>query len=859
MATRSPRRRSGRKSSGRYAIRLRFLSPALWFVRNPIGKGLLALSLLTTLAGGAVLNHYWWKYSKVVDSKLAGGPFNRAAKVLAAPSPVFVGQELSPEEILVELREAGYSDSRHNPVGHYLRKESSIEVYPGSLSYFAQEPAVLYFEGGKISRIVSLNDNVPQTAYDLEPQLVTHLFDDERSKRRIFKFEDFPPQLVQAILAIEDHRFYQHWGIDLIRTTKAALDGLLKWEQPRGTSTLTQQLARNFFLTLEQTYERKLAEALIALQLELRLSKEQIFEYYANQIFMGRSGSFNVMGMGEAARAYFNKDARDLTLAESALLAGLPQGPSYLNPYRHPERALNRRAQVLRAMLRYGVIDEEMYKEAAQEELRLAQGHIESTAAPYYVDLVNNHLQERFNSEDLVTQDYWVYTTLDKDLQQAAVDAVRIGMQEVDEKIAKQRRFKDKTPPLAQAALVAIDPSTGEVKAIVGGRDYGESQLNRVLASRQPGSVFKPFVFAAALDTALDEERRQLVEEGEGDLFKELGWTLYEPGEVFTPATLVDDVPTTFWYDQKPYEPANHMNKIYGLISFRYAMRRSINIATVKVAEMAGYGRVADIAKRAGLGAQIQPTPSLALGSYEATPLQIAGAYSAFVNGGVMKKPYFVRMVRDSEGNALHRSQPEETQVLDPRVAYMITNMLEDVMTRGTGVGARYRYKFNEPAAGKTGTDDDGWFAGFTSNLLCVVWVGFDDNTDLALEGAHSALPIWAEFMRRAHELRQYRNPKPFEAPEGVITVEIDPVTLELATPACSERQNEVFIAGSQPARFCRLHGGGGFSLATNVAGWDSTPAADPGAEGAATEDDAGPKPRNSFFKRIFGGLNKQQ
>jgi len=862
MAKSSSSRGPVRKASGKYAIRSRFLSKIAWFVKSPIGKGVLAVGLLSAIATGAVFNHYWWKYSKVVDGRLAGGPFNRAAKVLAAPSPVFVGEEMTPDDVVAELREASYSDSRHNPVGHYLLKEGSLEVYPGPLSYFAQEPAVLYFEGGKISRIVSLNDNIAQTAYDLEPQLVTHLFDDDRSKRRLFKFEDFPPQLVQAVLAIEDHRFYDHWGIDIIRTTKAALDGLVKWEQPRGTSTLTQQLARNFFLTLEQTYERKLAEALIAIQLELRLSKEQIFEYYANQIFMGRSGSFNVMGMGEAARAYFNKDARDLTLAESALLAGLPQGPSYLNPYRHPERALNRRAQVLRAMLREGVIDEETYKEASQEELHLAQGHIESTAAPYYVDLVNDHLRETFASEELVTQDYWVYTTLDKGLQQAAVDAVRIGMQEVDEAIAKQRRFKDKEPPRAQAALVAIDPSTGEVKAIVGGRDYGESQLNRVLAKRQPGSVFKPFVFAAALDTALDEERRHLVEEGEAKLFEELGWSLYEPAEVYTPASLVDDVPTTFWYDEKPYEPANHMNKIYGLISFRYALRRSINIATVKVAQMAGYGRVAEIAKRAKLGDGIQPTPSLALGSYEATPLQVAGAYSTFVNGGVRKKPYFVRMVRDSEGNVLQRSQPEETQVLDPRVAYMVTNMLEDVMTRGTGVGARYRYNFTEPAAGKTGTDDDGWFAGFTSNLLCVVWVGFDDNTDLSLEGAHSALPIWAEFMKRAHELRAYRNPKPFEAPEGVITVEIDPITLELATPACSERQNEVFIAGTQPARFCRLHGGGGgFTLATNVAGWDSQPVVDPGEEGAALESssDEDPKKKNGFLKRIFGVLNKKK
>ena len=303
----------------------------------------------------------------------------------------------------------------------------------------------------------------------------------------------------------------------------------------------------------------------------------------------------------------------------------------------------------------------------------------------------------------------------------------------------------------------------------------------------------------------------------------ERGWTLYPPGEVITPATFVDDVPTTFWYDAKPYEPANHLNKIYGLISVRYALRRSINIAAVKLAEMAGYERVAEMARRANLGDAIEATPSLALGSYEATPLQIAGAYTALVNGGTMKRPYFVRQVRDAQGRELYRRTPEDVEVMDPRVAFMVTELLQDVMLRGTGAGARYTYKFEEPAAGKTGTDDDGWFAGFTNNLLCVVWVGFDDNTDIAIEGARSALPIWAEFMKRAHAVRPYRNPPPFEAPEGVVRVELDPDTLELATGGCPNPQTEYFIAGSQPTRFCGLHSGG-FTLATSVAGWDAAP-----------------------------------
>jgi len=802
----------------------------LWrFAGGPVGKTLLGLTLLVAVAGGVAFNHFWWKYSKIIDAKLVGGPFNHTSKILAAPEAVYVGEELTLDEVLKRLREAGYSTSAHNGTGHYKVKEDALEIYPGSLSYFAQEPAVIYFGDGKITRVVSLNDNTPQTAYELEPELVTNLFDQDRSKRRLFRYEDYPERMVQAIIAIEDHRFFSHNGIDLIRTTKAALDGLREWRQPRGTSTLSQQLARNFFLTPDQNYSRKLAELMIAFQLELRLDKERIFEYYANQVSIGRVGSFNVMGMGEGARAFFNKDVRDVTLAEAALLAGLPQGPSFLNPYRHPERAKNRRRQVLAAMRREGFISDDDYQEANAAELNLARGTIESSDAPYYVDLVNAHLRKSFESEELITQEYWVYTTLDKNLQEIAVNAVNKGMEEVDKIVARQRRFKDKTPPKAQAALVALDPKTGEVKAIVGGRNYGESQLNRVLAKRQPGSVFKPFVYAAALDTALDAERVDALLD-------------YTPGPVYTPNSLVDDVPTTFWYDEKPYEPANHRNRIYGLISFRYALMRSINIATVKVAEMAGFDRVAEMAKRAGFGEDIQPTPSIALGSYEATPLQVAGAYTALVNGGVMKKPYFVRLVRDPKGRTLHRNWPEEEEVMDPRVAYLVTNMLEDVLNRGTGIRARALYDFREPAAGKTGTDDDGWFAGFTNNLLCVVWVGFDDNTDLSVEGAHSALPIWTEFMLGAHKHRAYRNPEPFEAPEGVVAVAVDAETGELATYACPDRIEEVFVAGSQPTRFCSIHGSGGRMLASSVAGW-GRPAAAKESDEVSVEDDKRPAP----------------
>ena len=798
--------------------------------------------LIIVIACAATFSHFYWQYEKVIDAKLARGPFNRTSKILAAPQAIYVGEEITAEEVQSLLRKAGYSESRHNRIGHFLRKQDSLEIYPGGMSYFRQEPAVLYFNEGVVTRIVSLSDNNPQTVYELEPELITNLFDHDRSKRRLLTYEELPQVLIDAVVAIEDHRFFDHYGLDFIRATKAAYDGyIVEGRRPRGTSTLTQQLARGFFLTPQSSYTRKAAEIMIALQLEARLSKEKILELYLNQINLGRRGSFNVLGMGEAARAYFDKDTRELTLGEAALLAGLIQRPSYLNPYRHPDRATTRRRSVLRAMLRDGVINDVEFEQADREELQLAFGKVESSSAPYFVDLVNDRLQDWFTFEELITQSYWVYTTLDAELQKAAVEAVRIGMAEVDERIARQKRFRGQTPPEAQAALVALDPRTGEVKAVVGGRNYGLSQLNRALADRQPGSAFKPFVYAAAVGTAVEDEFIDEEEDWEyGEEWEAEAKPGPEPAEaevipvlhegfvpklVLTPISTIDDVPTTFHFDDQYYEPSNFANKIYGEVTLRKALYKSLNIATVKVGELVGFDRVAEMARRVGLGEEILPTPAIALGAYEATPLEIAGAYTALANGGEMMTPYFVRSVRDRTGLPLVRNQPEGKQVIDPRVAYVVTHMLQDVIRRGTAVRVR-GMGFTEPAAGKTGTDDDGWFAGFTSNLLCIVWVGFDDNTDLKVEGSKSALPIWTEFMKRAHELRAYGNPEPFEPVEGIVTLGVDPVTQEIATYQCPERRTEVFIAGSQPMQYCRLHSERGRRtlLATNVAGWDNAP-----------------------------------
>jgi penicillin-binding protein 1B len=393
----------------------------------------------------------------------------------------------------------------------------------------------------------------------------------------------------------------------------------------------------------------------------------------------------------------------------------------------------------------------------------------------------------------LLSENFRVYTTLDPALQRAAAAAIETGAKNVDTLLAKKyekwrkanaKKGSAEPIPQVQAAMVVMDPRTGEIKALIGGRDYGQSQLNHALAHRQPGSVFKPFVYAAAFDNAVDGAQ-----------------------PVITPATAIDDEPTTFEFDGKEYTPNNYGEKFMGHVTVRDALTNSLNVATVKVAEMIGYGRVVQIARQMGLGTNIQPTPAVALGAYEMTPIDVAAGYTTFATEGTRAEPQFLRSVVGADGNTLEKVAPQTRAALDPRVAYLVDSILKDVLNRGTGAAVRAR-GFTLPAAGKTGTSRDGWFAGFTSNLVCVVWIGFDDNRDLGFPGGTTSAPIFADFMIRATALPAYRDVHDFPMPEGVQTVMIDSESLELATPNCPVTKEEVYVAGSAPTQLCELHGG---------------------------------------------------
>jgi penicillin-binding protein 1B len=854
--------KTSRNSGSRAVSRLQKVRTAL---HKPWAQFLLGLCLviLTVIFGLSLFFHL--KYSKLVDSKIKGQIFSTSAKIYATPRTLRLGDTATAHEIGNMLRRSGYAEEgvgAKSNVGMFRFSESGIVVTPGAESYHNSEAAHISFDGGKVSKIRVEGSYQDLGGYELEPQLVTALFEGEgRSKRRLVQYSDVPKVMVDAVVAIEDRRFFTHGGVNYFRLAQAAWIDFRSHQHQQGASTITMQLARGFFLTPEKTVKRKIIEMMIASELESKLSKQQIFEMYANQVDMGQRGSFTITGFGQAAQAYFGKDIKNLTLPEAALLAAIIQRPSWLSPYRHPDRALERRNVVLDAMVETDAITRDDAERAKATPLKLAPPNVEASDAPYFVDLVKDVLTDPKNGapqHDLNEQAYRIYTSLDMDLQKAAAEAVESGIKEVDKQVNALRTRKVKVGkgkntktekevlpgPKAQVALIAIDPHTGEVLALVGGRNYGDSQLNHAVAERPTGSIFKPFVYAAAINTGLA---------GTGD-------------NVLTPASVVDDSATTFNYGDQIYEPRNYKEEYHGPVRLGYALALSLNNATVKVAEAAGYDKVAELARNAGIK-RAQATPAVALGSYDATPLDMAGAWTVFANYGVHVNPIMVKSLRAANGDMVQDFQTEKRPVLDPRVAYVMTDMLQGPVNFGTAAGIR-GMGFTAQAAGKTGTSHDAWFAGYTTNLLCIVWVGYDDYSDLKLSGAATAAPIWAQFMKKALVVPQYKDPKWFSTPAGVVTLKLDKITNRIATPACPDDYYAAFIAGTEPKDTCE-HVSDNRNLIQKIFGLgekpsppppvsnqqQGSPSNQPGSQQTQQQQtDEQNKKKPGFWKRIFGG-----
>jgi len=761
---------------------------------------------LICVAVGAILfftigGYYYYRYGAIVDERLKHPLFETTAKIYAAPREVRPGQKLGPSEIANELRQAGYTTegaAQASPLGTYGTSPGSVTVRPGPQSYHSPDPATIRFSEGKVE---SLTDDHGQAlaSYELEPLLITGLSEDaNRTKRRLLTFDEIPHNLVQAVLAIEDRRFFDHGGVNYTSMIGWAYHNMVGDRKHRGgASTLTMQLAKLLFLSDNGTIKYKLIQIMVAFHLEHRFAKKQIFELYANQINLGQQGSFAIDGFGEAAQAYFGKDVRQLNLPESAMLAGIIQRPNYFNPYRHPERVLERRNLVLDSMVETGAITKDQAESAKATSLHLSSQSVDASEAPYFVDLVRDQLVQKLGERDFNREGLHIYTSLDPDLQRAATAAVNSTMHVVDEQVEKlyERKHRPRkgqpvetgpTAPITypQVALIALNPHTGQVLALVGGRNYGTSQLNHAAANRPTGSIFKPFVYATAFADSV------------------AGAQLTGHDEPFSQITMLNDEQTTYDVGNQEYTPRNDGDKYYGQVTARFALQMSLNNATIGLASLVGFDRVAGLARQAGVKSA-RGTPSVAIGSYSATPLEMAGAYTVFANGGLHLDPWMLASVRSPSGDVITDYSPTSKQLLDPRVAYLTTDMLKNVINAGTGFEVRRR-GFTAPAAGKTGSSHDAWFAGYTSNLLCIVWVGNDDYTDIKIHGALAAGPIWAEFMKKAVELPQYSDTHDFNMPEGIQMVAIDKATNLPADESCmGATYNAAFLDGTVPTGTC--------------------------------------------------------
>jgi 1A family penicillin-binding protein len=578
--------------------------------------------------------------------------------------------------------------------------------------------------------------------------------------RRSVQLSDISHYVIEATLAIEDRRFYDHRGFDMKGMARAVMVNVQSFSARQGASTLTQQLARNLYLTHERTWQRKMKEAMYTVQLEMSYSKDEILGMYLNQIYYGH-GSY---GIEAAAMMYFNKHASELSLAESAMLAGIPKGPKYYSPYLNMKNAKDRQLTILQAMLEGGSITSKQADAAYAEVLNfqiLGSGEQEGFA-PYFRDYIRYIAVDKLGiNEHLLNEGgITIYTTLDPEAQATAEEVIAQGIPENSEQ---------------QAALIAIDPRNGYIKAMVGGRNYKKNQYNRVFAkTRQPGSSFKPFLYLTALQSGF-----------------------------MSPLTRYKSEPTVFTYDEgrKTYEPRNYGDKYLNeLIDMRKALASSDNIYAVNTIMTVGADKVIETARKLGIDSPMQPVPSLALGTFPVSPFEMASAFGTFASGGIRAEPIAIIRIEDRKGQVLYEAEHKSEQAVTAAEAYVMTSLMESVFEEG-GTAFRVSSIIKRPVAGKTGTTPtDAWLVGYTPELATAVWVGYDKDRKLTVAEAYRAAPIFAKF---TEQTLASVPPKIFPIPEGVVTMYIDPTSGKLAEGNCPSRRLETFLSGTEPTAVC--------------------------------------------------------
>ncbi|AZN43529.1 transglycosylase domain-containing protein [Paenibacillus albus] len=605
---------------------------------------------------------------------------------------------------------------------------------------------------------------ISQTSQMLDTQ--GHVIDTFHAgeNRQSVPLKEISPYLLEATLAIEDQRFYDHLGFDLKGMARAAFVNVEHLSRKQGASTLTQQLARNLYLSHERTWSRKLKEAMYTIQLEMHYSKDEILALYLNEIYYGH-GAY---GAEAASEMYYGKHASELTLAESAMLAGIPKGPKYYSPYMDMKNAKDRQRTILQTMADQGIIQQTDAEAAGSELLKfIPLGTSKASgSAPYFRDYVRYIAVDKLGIDERTLSEGGVriFTTLDPSAQRAAEEAVANGIPEDSQQ---------------QAALVSVDPRTGYIKAMVGGRNYKTNQYNRVFAkTRQPGSSFKPILYLTALQQG-----------------------------VLTPVSKFKSAPTIFTYDEgrKTYSPSNYNSKYVGdFIDMRQAIASSDNIYAVNSIMAVGPDKVIDMARKLGIESPMKPVPSLALGTFPVSPMEMASAFSTLANGGVRMEPTAILRIEDSKGEVLYEAKPASHTVVDAAHAYVLTSLMESVFDTG-GTAGRVSAMIKRPVAGKTGTTaTDAWLVGYTPELATAVWVGYDKDRKLSQTEARRAAPIFASYTEAALSAIP---PKIFPLPDGVVSVYIDPGSGKLAGKTCQNRRLETFVSGTQPTEVCGVHG----------------------------------------------------
>jgi penicillin-binding protein 1A len=652
--------------------------------------------------------------------------------------------------------------------------------------------AFIFFLGAALGVYRYFARDLPGTARleNIEPAVKTQVFADDSTlvgeffeqNRALVPLDDIPQHFKDAVIAVEDRRFYSHWGVDGVGLVRAIFANMRAGRIVEGASTITQQLARNLFTMFDVSISRKIKEAILALRIEGAYSKDEILEMYLNQINFG-SGAY---GVEAAARKYFDKGARDLTLGESAFLAGLPQNPRDYSPYYHLERALQRRVVVLDAMVAAGKLDRATAAAIAASPIEIGEAREGERFAAYFLEHVRQYLESKYGADRIYHDGLKVYTALDPYLQQIAEDSLETHLSAI-EKAQGYAKTKERYRAAAkkgaetevdylEGAVIAIEPRTGFVRALVGGRSFKDSKWNRaVQAKRQPGSAFKPFIYLAALENG------------------------YTPADIVLDAPIVLDLP-----NGDVYKPQNYTEEFEGEVTARHALNESINVAAVRVLLSIGPPTAINYAHRLGIKSPLDPVYSLALGSMEVSLLELTSAYATLAAGGIRAEPLFVKRVVDRDGKLLEENTVYRDEVLSPQTAYVITSMLESALNEGTGKTTR-TMGFMEPAAGKTGTTNDcsdAWYIGYTPELCVGVWSGFDVKKTMGakMTGAVVSLPTWTSVMK-AH-YRDHRG-EPFVEPEGIVHRVICEETGLLAGTRCEKVRREVFIEGTEPKHTC--------------------------------------------------------